>query len=549
MSSILFVDYQTVIPASWLNDVNSVVYSGTFPASTTTLTIPNLVSGTSVSGAGFTAYMASPPAIGGTSANTIKGTTITASTQFSGPGTGLTGTAAGLSIGGNSANITGTLAVGNGGLGITTTPANGAIPIGNGSGYISSTLTAGSGISITNGAGSISLVNSGVTSFSAGTTGLTPNTASTGEISLSGTLAESNGGTGTTIGYNNFKNRIINGAMMIDQRNAGVAQINVSSGAYICDRFSFNTSQNSKWSLQQLPISDLAGYTKAAYVTISTPYTTSAADFALVDHKIEGLNIADLGWGTANAKTVTLSFWVKSNITGTYGVTVLNATANRSYQTTYTVSSSATWQQVTITVPGDTTGTWATDNSTGIWLRFGLGSGSNYAMGTLNTWGTTIGYQPTSGAVISGNAGGYWQITGVQLEKGSTATSFDYRPYGTELALCQRYLPAYNATSASAQFLASSGGMTSTTTGIVTIPFQVFPRVPPTGITVSNVAHFNFSDNITGSPTNAISFNYSSNISCTLALTSASIFTITYRPLSFYSSNASAQILFNGCEL
>jgi hypothetical protein len=241
-----------------------------------------------------------------------------------------------------------------------------------------------------------------------------------------------------------FKNRIINGDMRIDQRNAGAAQINVTSGAYVTDRFQFSTSQNSKWSLQQVTVSDLSGYTSSAYVTVSTTYTTGAADFALVDQKIEGFNVADLSWGTANAKTVTLSFWVKTNVTGTYGVTLLNSAANRGFNTTYTVTTSGVWQQVSITIIGDTSGTWLTNNGTGVWLRFGLGSGSNYAMPALNTWGSSFGYQPSGGAVISGNTGGYWQFTGVQLEVGSTATSFDVRDYGRELILCQRYYQVIN---------------------------------------------------------------------------------------------------------
>ena len=285
-----------------------------------------------------------------------------------------------------------------------------------------------------------------------------------------------------------FRNRIINGAMVIDQRNAGAAQINITSPAWICDRFQFLTSQNSKWSLQQLPVTDLAGYNNSAYVTISTTYTTGASDFALVEHKIEGFNSADFAWGTANAKPVTLSFWVKTNVVGTYGVTVLNSATNRAYCTTYSVASSGAWTQATITIPGDTSGTWLTNNGIGIWLRFSLGAGSTYAFPTPNTWGTTIGYQPSGGAVISGNAGGYWQFTGVQLEKGSNATSFDYRPYGTELSLCQRYYWQMGKDIAYSNF--GNGFSGSATINYLDLPLKQTMRVVPTLVTTGTASNY-----------------------------------------------------------
>ena len=279
-----------------------------------------------------------------------------------------------------------------------------------------------------------------------------------------------------------FKNRIINGAAAIDQRNGGVAQTAVSSGAYICDRFSFGVSQNGKWALQQVAISDLPGFTSAAYATISTTYTTGSTDYALIDHKIEGFNVADLAWGTANAKTITLSFWVKTSTTGIYGVTLMNSTPNRAYTTSYTVSASGTWTQISVTIPGDTTGTWLTNNGIGLWLRFSLGCGSTYAAGTLNAWGSTVAYQPSGGAIISGNTGGYFEITGVQLEKSPTATSFDYRPYGTELSLCQRY---YENSNGAGGVQASTDAYVVTTSAASsglypTYVFKVGKRISPT---------------------------------------------------------------------
>jgi hypothetical protein len=167
----------------------------------------------------------------------------------------------------------------------------------------------------------------------------------------------------------------------------------------------------------------------------------AATDFYAFNQNIEGFNAADLGFGTATANTVTLSFWVKSSITGTYAVALYNSAGTRGYPATYTISAANTWTFISLTIPGDTGGTWLKDNGTGITIRYDLGTGSN-GNGTANTWNTsgTFAASRTSSTVnwIS-TLNATFFITGVQLEKGSTATSFDYRPYGTELALCQRY--------------------------------------------------------------------------------------------------------------
>jgi hypothetical protein len=174
-------------------------------------------------------------------------------------------------------------------------------------------------------------------------------------------------------------------------------------------------------------------------MTVTTARSSIAAsDVYGIRQTIEGFNIADLGWGTANAQTVTISFWARSSITGTYTVSLFNTAFNRSYVATYTISAANTFEYKTITIAGDTTGTWATDNSGGINLYFDLGSGSNFQT-TAGAWGAS-GYLRTSGSAnwISTN-GATFYITGVQLEKGSQATAFEWRPYGAELALCKMY--------------------------------------------------------------------------------------------------------------
>jgi hypothetical protein len=240
--------------------------------------------------------------------------------------------------------------------------------------------------------------------------------------------------------YYSFKNRIINGAMVIDQRNAGASVTGSTSNPYSVDRWQIVSSQNSKYTAQQNAgsVTPPAGFTNYLGITSSSAYSVLTADYFAVQQIIEGYNVADLAWGTASAATVTLSFWVRSSLTGTFGGAFKNSAGNRSYPFTYTISAANTWEQKFVTVAGDTTGTWLTNNGNGCNVIFGLGTGSTYS-GTANTWAGTNYVQPTGTVSVVGTNGATFYITGVQLEKGSTATSFDYRPYGTELALCQRY--------------------------------------------------------------------------------------------------------------
>ncbi len=245
-----------------------------------------------------------------------------------------------------------------------------------------------------------------------------------------------------------FRNRIINGAMVIDQRNAGAAITTVDG--YPTDRWKYEASQASKFTLQQNAgaVTPPVGFTNYLGATSSSAYSITSTDYFLISQRIEGLNCADLAWGTANAATVTLSFWVRSSLTGTFGGALQNSGATRSYPFTYTISSSNTWEQKTVTIAGDTTGTWLTTNGAGIILRINLGSGATYS-GTSGSWAGTNYVSATGATSVVGTNGATFYITGVQLEKGSTATSFDYRPYGTELQLCQRYYEVlYSDTSA-----------------------------------------------------------------------------------------------------
>ncbi len=238
-----------------------------------------------------------------------------------------------------------------------------------------------------------------------------------------------------------FKNRIINGDMRIDQRNNGASVTpTASSIVYTLDRWLAYQSISSRFSIQRNAnsVTPPAGFTNYLGVTSLAATSPASTDINVFVHRIEGFNTADLAFGTSSASAVTLSFWVRSSLTGSFGASLKNNANNRSYPFSYVINAANTWEQKTITVPGETTGTWLTDNNTGIALTFDLGSGSNYR-GTANSWSTSDLFAPTGSVNLVGTNGATFYITGVQLEKGSTATSFDYRPYGTELALCQRY--------------------------------------------------------------------------------------------------------------
>ena len=236
-----------------------------------------------------------------------------------------------------------------------------------------------------------------------------------------------------------FKNRIINGAMVIDQRNAG-ASVTPTNGQYTLDRWYTGVAQTSKLTIQQnaAAVTPPTGFTNYLGITSSSAYSVTSTDFFFVQQSVEGFNIADLGWGTASAQTVTLSFWVRSSLTGTFSGTLRNYAGNRSYPFTYTISAANTWEQKSVTVTGDTSGTWSTNNSGGVDVGFSVGAGSSRS-GTAGAWAGAAYYAATGATSVVGTNGATFYITCVQLEKGSTATSFDYRPFGTELALCQRY--------------------------------------------------------------------------------------------------------------
>ena len=264
------------------------------------------------------------------------------------------------------------------------------------------------------------------------------NTSTTlsGNLAITGTVSS---GSNYISPYTGMKNRIINGAMMIDQRNAG-ASVTPASGDYTVDRWQAIASQASKYSVQQNAgsVTPPSGYKNYLGITSLSSYAVTATDSFHLRQPIEGLNVADLGWGSASAATVTLSFWVRSSLTGTFGGALYNSATNRTYVFSYTINSANTWEQKSVTIAGDTSGTWLTSNGIGIYVQFSLGMGSTYS-GAAGSWSSTLYLSVTGAQSVVGTNGATFYITGVQLELGTVATPFESRLYGYELGLCQRY--------------------------------------------------------------------------------------------------------------
>jgi hypothetical protein len=293
-------------------------------------------------------------------------------------------------------------------------------------------------------------------------------------------LPEASGGTGTTTGYYGFKNRIINGAMVIDQRTAG-ASLNVTGNTYTLDRWSGGGVNDGILAFRQV-IDGPTGFTNSLKVTVSTADTSLSADqYARVGQIIEGFNVADFDGGTASAVTVTFSFQVKSSLTGTFGGYMSSGDESRIYVFQYTINAANTWEQKTVTVTLPSSGTWAKDSNAGMRVFFSLGAGSN-KVNTANTWLTSYAQQASGNINVINTAGATWQVTGVQLEKGSTATSFDYRPIGTELALCQRYYQIAGG-GQTPQFYVNGTGV-----GSVSMPWKVSMRTTPSSVGVATGA-------------------------------------------------------------
>lgn len=266
------------------------------------------------------------------------------------------------------------------------------------------------------------------------------------------------------------RNRIINGAMMIDQRNAGAS--GTATSIYPIDRWAFRANQTGKgtWGQNLNSVSLPNGFVNYLGFQSSSAYSVLSTDAFTFEQSIEANNVYDFGWGTANAKTVTLSFWAYSSLTGTFGGVVRNYAATRGYAFTYSIPVANTWTYITTTIPGDTGGTWVLSGTAGsVAASFNLGVGSSYSI-AAGSWTTAATVLGASGVTsIVGTNGATFYITGVQFEVGTVATPFERRQFGTELSLCQRYY----------SFLAP-GTMQGAGYGVSTNAFTTMFKLPTT---------------------------------------------------------------------
>ena len=250
-------------------------------------------------------------------------------------------------------------------------------------------------------------------------------TDASGNVSFGGTAAMSS---------SFLRNRIINGDMRVFQRGA----VATTNAVYSVDRWALGFTSTGTTQLSQSQVFP-TGFTDSLIFDVGTADTSIAAsEFAFMFQHIEGNNISDLSWGGANAKSVTLSFWVYTTTIGTFCVTLRNAPATLSYIAEYTVSVANTWEYKTVTVPGPTTGTWATNNATGLIVGFTVAVGTTFQT-TANAWnaGNFLG---TSNQVnLLASSANEFRVTGVQLEVGTVATPFERQIYSNQLAQCQRY--------------------------------------------------------------------------------------------------------------
>lgn len=319
------------------------------------------------------------------------------------------------------------------------------------------------GINESTGALTLNSATIGATTAAAGT--FTTVTTS-GNATIGGTAAMSS---------SFLRNRIINGDMRVDQRNAGTEVNPAVNQTYYLDRWVAISSAASKYKIGQNAgaVTPPTGYPNYLGLTSLSAYTVGSGEVFAVRQRLEGLNVSDLAWGTASAATVTLSFYVRSSLTGTFGGAFTNNASDRSYPFTYTISVANTWEQKTVTIAGDTSGTWLTTNGIGINVTFSIGASSTVST-TAGAWAAGSYASATGATSVVGTSGATFYVTGVQLEVGTIATPFERQLYNAQLAQCQRYYEGVGAYVSTTAWTAIING----------VPPKVSKRAAPTVTTV-----------------------------------------------------------------
>jgi hypothetical protein len=337
-----------------------------------------------------------------------------------------------------------------------------------------------------------------------------------------------------------MKNRLINGACVIDQRNAG-ASVTLGAGTTITlDRWSTYSALASKISIQQNAgsVTPPVGFSNYLGVTSLAATTPASEDIYVVRQYIEGYNVADLNWGSANAKTITLSFWIRSSVTGTYGGALKNGAGDYSYPFTYSITAANTWEQKSITVAGSTNGTWLTTNGLGLSLVFSLGSGAFYA-GTAGSWTNNSYFTATGSTNLVATNGATWYMTGAQIEEGSSATGFEYVNNKTSLANCQRYAVVLTSVGAN-EGIGGLGIAYANNNSIQYVPLPVTPRTNSPSI--SYTGSWVIGDGITGYAVTNISSGGGAINSASVNFTVASGLT-QFRPYYAYTNGSNQKII------
>ena len=348
----------------------------------------------------------------------------------------------------------------------------------------------------------------GTVAVANGGTGLTSSGTAGNVLTSNGTTWTSSAPSASSV----MRNRIINGAMTIDQRSSGAAvTIATTANVYTLDRWVASGALTDGVFTIDQDTTAPTGFTNSLKVAVTTADASiGSGQYYGITQWIEGFNVADLGWGTANAKTVTLSFWVQSSVVGTFGGALNNSANSRNYPFTYTINVANTWEYKTVTIAGDTTGTWLTDSGRGIGLRFGFGIGSDF-LATAGAWtGTSSIFGATGQTQLISTLNATWYITGVQLEVGTQATGFEYRQYQQELALCQRYALGLRTAN---QGLGSGLWYTSGAT-IHQMQFPVEMRTAPTLTTNTGISRFYLLGNSVNNTSGNITINVASPTSC-----------------------------------